>query len=110
MVHYLNSLDYQDKFCGKISPILLTLLPMCDIIIMGDKVNNQLHELLDELRSYDTEREWFEFKENWFDQTQLGQYISALSNSAAIEGRKNAYFVWGIHNETHDVTGTNWLK
>ncbi len=81
---------------------------MCDIIIMGDKVNNQLHELLDELRSYDTEREWFEFKENWFDQTQLGQYISALSNSAAIEGRKNAYFVWGIHNDTHDVTGTTF--
>ena len=84
MVHYLNSLDYQDKFCGKISPSLLTLLPMCDIIYMGDKVNNQLHELLDELRSYDTEREWFEFKENWFDQTQLGQYISALSNRKVI--------------------------
>ena len=38
---------------------------------MGDKVNNQLNELLDELRSYDAEREWFEFKENWFDQIQL---------------------------------------
>ena len=71
-------------------------------------MKNALHELLDELRSYDTEREWFEFKENWFDQTQLGQYISALSNSAAIEGRKNAYFVWGIHNDTHSVTGTTF--
>ena len=81
---------------------------MCDIICIGDKVNNQFQELLDELRSYDEEREWFEFKENWFDQTQLGQYISALSNSAAIEGRKNAYFVWGVHNKTHDVTGTTF--
>lgn len=71
-------------------------------------MNNNLHELIDELRAYDTEREWFEFKENWFDQTQLGQYISALSNSAAVEGRKNAYFVWGIHNETHAVTGTTF--
>ena len=71
-------------------------------------MKNALHELLDELRSYDTEREWFEFKENWFDQTQLGQYISALSNSAAIEGRKNAYFVWGIHNDIHSVTGTTF--
>lgn len=71
-------------------------------------MKNALHGLLDELRSYDTEREWFEFKENWFDQTQLGQYISALSNSAAIEGRKNAYFVWGIHNDTHSVTGTSF--
>lgn len=71
-------------------------------------MKNALHGLLDELRSYDTEREWFEFKESWFDQTQLGQYISALSNSAAIEGRKNAYFVWGIHNDTHSVTGTTF--
>lgn len=71
-------------------------------------MKNALHELLDELRSYDTEREWFEFKENWFDQTQLGQYISALSNSTAIEWRKNAYFVWGIHNDTHSVTGTTF--
>ena len=47
-------------------------------------------------------------KESWFDQTQLGQYISALSNSAAIEGRKNAYFVWGIHNDTYSVTGTTF--
>ncbi len=71
-------------------------------------MKNKLHDLLDELRSYDAEREWFEFKENWFDQTQLGQYISALSNSAAIEGRKNAYFVWGIHNDTHAITGTTF--
>lgn len=78
------------------------------MINWGIKVKNALHELLDELRSYDTEREWFEFKENWFDQTQLGQYISALSNSAAIEGRKNAYFVWEIHNDTHSVTGTTF--
>lgn len=71
-------------------------------------MNVDLHTLLNELRSYDEEREWFEFKENWFDQIQLGQYISALSNSAAIEGRKNAYFVWGIHNDTHAVTGTTF--
>lgn len=71
-------------------------------------MSNNLKDLLDELRSYDAEREWFEFKENWFDQTQLGQYISALSNSAAIEGRKNAYFVWGIQNDTHAVTGTTF--
>lgn len=72
------------------------------------KINDKLNNLLDELRSYDTEREWFEFKENWFDHTQLGQYISALSNSAAIEGKKNAYFIWGIHDATHVVTGTTF--
>ena len=82
---------------------------MCDIIKKWViKLENKLHELLDELRAYDSEREWFEFKENWFDQTQLGQYISALSNSAAAEGRKVAYFIWGIHNDTHSVTGTTF--
>ncbi len=42
MVHYLDSLDYQDKILRKISPILLILLPMCDIIIMGDKLGNKM--------------------------------------------------------------------
>jgi len=37
---------------------------------------------------YEKEKEWFEFKENWFVPDELGEYISALSNSAAIEGRK----------------------
>ena len=43
---------------------------------------------------------------NWFEPFQLGEYISALSNSAALEGRSAGYFVWGVNNETHDITGT----
>jgi len=31
-----------------------------------------------------------------------------LSNSAAIQGMKNAYFVWGIDNKTHEIVGTNF--
>lgn len=63
-------------------------------------------QIVNELRSYDKEKEWFEFKENWFSPDELGEYISALSNSAAIEGRKFAYFVWGIYDKTHKVVGT----
>ena len=63
-------------------------------------------QIVNELRSYDKEKEWFEFKENWFSPDELGEYISALSNSAAIEGRKFAYFVWGINDKTHKVVGT----
>lgn len=44
-------------------------------------------EIVEELRKYDSEREWFEFKENWFKADELGEYISALSNSAAIAGK-----------------------
>lgn len=64
--------------------------------------------IIEELRAYDTEREWFEFKENWFNANELGEYISALANSAAIDGKKYAYFVWGIHDETHEITGTSF--
>lgn len=69
---------------------------------------SKISQLLNELCSYPTEREWFEFKENWYEKDQLGQYISALSNSAAIDGRQNAYFVWGVNNETHDIVGTKF--
>lgn len=69
---------------------------------------SKISQLLNELCSYPTEREWFEFKENWYEKDQLGQYISALSNSAAVDGRKNAYFVWGVNNETHDIVGTKF--
>ncbi len=69
---------------------------------------SEVKNKIKELTAYPTEREWFEFKENWFEKDQLGQYISALSNSAAYEGRTEAYFVWGVHNKTHDIVGTTF--
>ncbi|MBQ9327451.1 MAG: ATP-binding protein, partial [Solobacterium sp.] len=68
----------------------------------------ELIEKINELRLYEYEREWFEFKENWFDLDELGQYISALSNSAASYGQKNGYFIWGIHDRTHEIIGTEF--
>lgn len=65
-------------------------------------------EIVNELREYDSEQEWFEFKENWFKANELGEYISALSNSAALAGKKNAYFVWGINDKSHEVVGTSF--
>lgn len=34
-----------------------------------------------------TEEEWFEFKENWFEPKEIGEYMSAISNSAVICGK-----------------------
>ena len=51
-------------------------------------------KVINELRAYTSEREWFEFKENWFKINELGEYISALSNSAAIVG-KNMHILFG---------------
>ena len=63
-------------------------------------------ETLRECLSYPEEREWFEFKENTFERDSVGEYISALSNSAAITGRSFAFMFWGVNDKTHHVKGT----
>ena len=52
---------------------------------IGKKVGKSmsLTDKIIELCSYDDEQEWFEFKENWFQPEELGEYVSALSNTAA---------------------------
>lgn len=61
-----------------------------------------------ELISYPRESEWFEFKKNNSDPKEIGEYISALANSAAVTGRKSAYLIWGIDDATHSITGTTF--
>lgn len=56
----------------------------------------QLVELLNELTSYEFEKEWFEFKSNMKSYHEIGEYISAISNSAALLGKKEGYLIWGI--------------
>lgn len=53
------------------------------------------------------EEEWFEFKENWFEPYEIGAYISALSNAAAMCGKDYSYLIWGIKNGSHEVVGTD---
>lgn len=60
-----------------------------------------------ELCSYSDEQEWFEFKENWFEIDQLGEYISAISNASVVAGKKEGYFVWGINDKSHEIVGTS---
>lgn len=68
-----------------------------------------LTAVVSELRSYSFEKEWFELKENWLQPVQLGEYVSAISNSAAMLGREYGYFVWGVSNEEgHELTGTSF--
>lgn len=64
--------------------------------------------LVSRLIKYSSEQEWFEFKENWYEASGIGEYISAMSNSAAAAGRDNAYLIWGINNDTHKLTGTTF--
>lgn len=59
------------------------------------------------LLRYDSEEEWFEFKENWFDAHGIGEYISALSYAAVMCGLEYAYLVWGVEDKTKKIVGTN---
>ena len=71
-------------------------------------MTNNLKSIIDKLRVYEHELEWFEFKVNWFIPHELGEYISALSNAAAFHGMDYGYFVWGIDNDTHKAVGTTF--
>ena len=69
---------------------------------------NELKSIVKKLITHKHEEEWFEFKENWFESHALGEYISAMSNAAAMVGVEYAYFVWGVENRTHIIKGTTF--
>ena len=54
-------------------------------------------EFFKELIHYEYEKEWIEFKENWYNREEVGEYISALSNVATICGVPYSYMIWGIN-------------
>ena len=54
------------------------------------------------------ETEWVEFKVNDYEPDEIGEYLSALSNSAALHNEKTAYIVWGVEDATHAVVGTSF--
>lgn len=67
-----------------------------------------LLSLVQNLCGLPAETEWLEFKHNNSDPQEIGEYISALSNGAALNGRYHGYLVWGIENDTHEILGTNF--
>lgn len=67
-----------------------------------------LTDLVRELCKLPQETEWVEFKVGQEDPQIIGKNISALANSAALEGKSFAYIVWGIRDEDHVVVGTSF--
>jgi ATP-dependent DNA helicase RecG len=67
-----------------------------------------LRILLQELISLPHETEWVEFKQNDSRPDDIGEYLSALSNSAALHGKQTAYIVWGVEDGSHNIVGTNF--
>jgi ATP-dependent DNA helicase RecG len=69
---------------------------------------SELHSLLDRLCSEPTETEWLEFKDSFFEPQVIGEYISALANSAALLGKPRSYLVFGVEDAAHRVVGTSF--
>jgi ATP-dependent DNA helicase RecG len=49
-----------------------------------------------------------EFKSNLNEPEDIGQYLSALSNTAALQGHDRAWVVWGVADDSHAVAGTGF--
>lgn len=67
-----------------------------------------LKKIVKQLINLPKERDWYEFKENWFDANGIGEYISSLSNTAALNGKEHGFLIWGVNNETHEIVGTTF--
>lgn len=70
--------------------------------------NIQFQNLVQQLASLPRETEWLEFKLNNYEPYETGEYISALSNSATIQGKHSGYILWGICNTSHEILGTTF--
>ncbi len=70
--------------------------------------NDFLVGLISELRKQPAETPWLEFKQNRAAPEDVGEYISALANMAALAGKANGYAVWGIEDATHKVVGSTF--
>jgi len=68
----------------------------------------EIIDLINNLRSYEKEPEWVEFKLNNKGDDLIGEYISALSNGAALTKKPFAYLIWGVDDKTHEVKGTSF--
>ena len=52
---------------------------------------NKLENIVKKLIDRESEEEWFEFKENWYSPKDIGDYISSLSNAAAMSGNSHRH-------------------
>ena len=73
-----------------------------------DRSEEYIKALLYELVKQPKETEWLEFKHNNYEHQMIGEYISALSNSAALHRKTNAYLIWGVDDSSHKILGTTF--
>lgn len=67
----------------------------------------EFKKLIDSLTAKPKETEWLEFKHNYHSSEEIGERMSALSNSACLCSMPFGYIVFGIDDESHNVIGTD---
>ena len=67
-----------------------------------------LGRLILELCKMPNETQWLEFKHDNYDPHMIARDISALANGAALHEKTCAYMLWGIHDTTHEIVGTDY--
>ncbi len=70
--------------------------------------SEELQYLLLQLKDLPKECEWAEFKVNNSNPQEIGEYISALSNSACYHKQQYGYLVFGIQDGSHRLEGTDF--
>lgn len=69
---------------------------------------HELELLLNHLVALPSESEWVEFKHNFHSKEEIGERISALSNSATLLSKPYGYIVFGVEDGTHNIIGTSF--
>ena len=69
---------------------------------------NRVERIILECCRLSDELPYVEFKNNYVDAEQIGEYISALSNSAALFNQEHAFMIWGVDDKTHEIIGTTF--
>ncbi|WP_250033276.1 AlbA family DNA-binding domain-containing protein [Paractinoplanes maris] len=68
----------------------------------------QLVRLVRELLRLPVETEWLEDKVGHCEPAEIGSYISALANGAALADHDRGYLLWGIEDGTRAPVGTDF--
>ncbi|MBE6133400.1 MAG: hypothetical protein E7178_01895 [Erysipelotrichaceae bacterium] len=56
-----------------------------------------------------SECEYVEYKDSFYSDDEIGEYISALSNGAALRKQKYGYLIWGVDNKSRKLTNTKFI-
>ena len=67
-----------------------------------------ISSIIVEAISHTTELPWIELKSNNSEPQMIGEYVSALSNTATLFNQQHGFMIWGVNDKTHEIEGTTF--